>query len=181
MTIPDFGSDLIDVAIRSALIYAFLIVGLRIGGKRDVGQLSVPDLAVLLVISNAVQNAMVGQNQTFLGGVIAGATILAACRATQLIGRRSTLLSHALRGRRRILYANGRPVAETMREEKITVDELAAAFRAHGISDHRKVRLAVLEIDGSVSVIEHDQHATSARKGRRAGRLPRSEVAGGQQ
>jgi uncharacterized membrane protein YcaP (DUF421 family) len=78
-----------------------------------------------------------------------------------------------------MVYAKGRPIAKAMAEEKITVDELAAAFRAHGITDRRKVRLAVLELDGTDSVIEHDQEATGSRSGRRAGRLPRSQVESG--
>jgi uncharacterized membrane protein YcaP (DUF421 family) len=176
VTFPDFGSSLLDVAVRSALVYAFLIVGLRVGGKRDVGQLSVPDLAVLLVISNAVQSAMVGENQTFAGGIAAGAAILAASQLTQLIARRNRRLRDALRGRRRILYAHGQPIAKVMAEEKVTVDELAAAFRAHGITDRRRVRLAVLEVDGTVSVIEHEEKASGSQRGQRAGRLPRQQV-----
>jgi uncharacterized membrane protein YcaP (DUF421 family) len=178
MTIPDFGSDLVAVALRSVLIYGFLIVGLRIGGKRDVGQLSVPDLAVLLVISNAVQNAMVGQNQSFAGGIVAGSAILAASKATQLLARRSTRLRDTLRGRRRVLYARGTPNTRVMAEERITMEELSAAFRAHGVFHHRLVRLAVLEVDGTISVIEHDEQPTGSRKGRRAGRLPRGSTSG---
>ena len=64
MEIPDFGSSLVDVAIRTAIVYVVLIVGLRIAGKREVGQLSIFDLIVLLVIADAVQNSMVGENTT---------------------------------------------------------------------------------------------------------------------
>jgi uncharacterized membrane protein YcaP (DUF421 family) len=175
MNIPDFGSGLVEVAIRSALIYVLLIVGLRIAGRRDVGQLSIPDLVVLLVISNGVQNAMVGQNQTFAGGLAAAGAILVVSRASQLVAGRSSRARRILRGEPRILYAKGRMMAEIMAAEEITADELAAAFRAHGILNRDRVRLAVLEIDGSISVIEDDQEATGSRKGRRAGKLPRPE------
>jgi uncharacterized membrane protein YcaP (DUF421 family) len=176
VTIPDFGSGLAEVAIRSALVYALLIVGLRLAGRRDVGQLSIPDLVVLLVISNGVQNAMVGENQTFAGGIAAGGAILVVSRLSQLIAGRSARARRVLRGEPRILYAKGRMVAETMTAEEITADELAAAFRSHGIVHRDRVRLAVLEIDGSISVIQHDEEATGTRRGRRAGRLPRSHA-----
>ena len=175
MTLPDFGSDLPEVAIRSALIYLALILGLRLGGKRDVGQLSIPDLAVLLIVSNAVQNAMVGSNQTFAGGIVAGAAILLASRLVHVLARRFGRVRHALRGEPQILFAHGSMNAALMAEEQITASDLAAAFRSHGIFDHRKVRLAVLEVDGSISVIEHDQEAQGSQRGRRAGRLPRSQ------
>jgi uncharacterized membrane protein YcaP (DUF421 family) len=172
---PDFGSSLIEVAIRSGLIYALLIIGLRVGGKRDVGQLSVPDLVVLLVISNAVQNAMVGENQTFLGGVVACIAILAARSVTHVLSRRSGRARHLLRGEPRIVFANDSLIEKVMAEEEITADDLAAAFRAHGIMDRRKVRLAVLEVDGSISVIAHDEQVEGGRRSKRAGRLPRSQ------
>ncbi|MFI5199520.1 MAG: DUF421 domain-containing protein [Candidatus Limnocylindrales bacterium] len=175
MTLPDFGSDLPAVAIRSALIYLALIAGLRLGGKRDVGQLSIPDLAVLLILSNAVQNAMVGSNQTFAGGIVAGAAILLASRLVHVLTRRFGRVRHALRGEPRILFAHGSTNEAVMADEQITASDLAAAFRSHGILDHRRVRLAVLEVDGSISVIEHDQEGQGSRRGRRAGRLPRSQ------
>jgi uncharacterized membrane protein YcaP (DUF421 family) len=176
VNVPDFGSGLVDVAVRSALIYILLIVGLRLAGRRDVGQLSIPDLVVLLVISNGVQNAMVGQNQTFAGGIAAAGAILTVSRVSQLIAGRSTRARRILRGEPRILYAKGRMIAKAMAAEEITADELAAAFRSHGIVHRDRVRLAILEIDGSISVIQNDDTTTGSRKGRRAGRLPRPAV-----
>jgi uncharacterized membrane protein YcaP (DUF421 family) len=178
MSVPDFGSGLVDVAVRSALIYALLIIGLRLAGRRDVGQLSIPDLVVLLVISNVVQNAMVGQNQTFAGGIAAAGAILVVSRLSQLVAGRSSRARRVLRGEPRILYAKGRMLVETMAAEEITADELAAAFRAHGILSRDRVRLAVLEVDGSISVIEEDENAIPARKTRRGGKLPRREGGG---
>ena len=76
MTIPDLGSDLVSVAIRTAIVYIVLVIFFRVVGKREAGQLSTLDLVVLLVISNAVQNAMVGENVTLIGGLLAAAVIL---------------------------------------------------------------------------------------------------------
>jgi len=85
MDIPDLGSDLVSVAIRSAIVYVFLVLALRVGGKREVGQMSTPDLVVLLVVANGVQNAMVGQNTTLIGGVVACITILALAKGQQVL------------------------------------------------------------------------------------------------
>src|SRR4051812_49483603 len=76
MTIPDLGSDLLSVALRTAIVYVCLVVGFRLLGKREAGQLSTLDLVVLLVIANAVQNAMVGQNTSLIAGLIAAGVIL---------------------------------------------------------------------------------------------------------
>src|SRR5712671_1435566 len=76
MTIPDIGSDLGGVVIRTAVVYVCLVLGFRFLGKREAGQLSTLDLVVLLVISNAVQNAMVGENTSLIGGLLAAAVIL---------------------------------------------------------------------------------------------------------
>jgi uncharacterized membrane protein YcaP (DUF421 family) len=170
--IPDIGSGLPEVALRSALIYLLLIFGLRLGGKRDVGQLSIPDLAVLLVISNAVQNAMVGSNDTLAGGIVAGGAILAVSRVLHDFARRSPFIRRALRGDPKILIAKGRLNEKVLENEEITAAELAAALRSRGISDRRKVRLAVLEVDGSISLIEWDEKAREeTRRRKRAGRV----------
>src|SRR3954452_11179389 len=76
MTIPELGSDLPSVILRTAIVYVCLVVGFRFLGKREAGQLSTLDLVVLLVIANAVQNAMVGQNSSLIAGLVAAGVIL---------------------------------------------------------------------------------------------------------
>jgi len=175
MDIPDLGSDLLSVALRSAIVYAFLVVALRLGGKREVGQLSTPDLVVLLIVANGVQNAMVGQNTTVLGGIVASVTILVLARIVQILTARSRVASAALIGEPRILVRDGTALPTAMREEEISDDELMAALREHGLEAIADVRLAVLEVDGSISVLPLDPgDATSGGPGQRvAGHLPR--------
>ena len=79
-----------------------------------------------------------------------------------------------LRGEPRIVFAKGAMNEKAMAEEEITAEDLATAFRAHGVMDRRRVRLAVLEVDGSISVIAHDEVSQGGRRTRRAGRLPPS-------
>jgi uncharacterized membrane protein YcaP (DUF421 family) len=173
--IPDLGSGLISVAIRSAIIYIFLVVALRLGGKREVGQLTTPDLVVLLIVANAVQNAMVGQNDTILGGIVATVVVLVLARVVQYLSSRSERVEHALVGQARILVTDGVIDDRALAEEEIPPDELATALREHGIERLDQVHLAVLEVDGSISVISVDPaQATSGGPGpRTAGRLTR--------
>src|SRR5438874_6674960 len=105
--LPDLGASVPEIAIRSAIIYLLVVFGLRLGGRREVGQLSVPDLVVLLIISNGVQNAMVGGNQTVLGGIASGATIIGLNHLIQRLARRKPQLRRVMRGQPRLLYANG--------------------------------------------------------------------------
>ena len=175
MTIPDFSSDLPGIVIRSAIIYGFLVIALRIGGKREVGQLSTPDLVVLLIVANGAQNAMVGDNTTLIGGVVACITVLVLARIVQVITARSSLASKALIGEPRILVRDGATLTKAMHEEEISDDELMAALREHGVEKIDEVRLAVLEVDGSISILPTDpEQATSGGPSQRvAGHLAR--------
>ncbi|HEY6057637.1 MAG TPA: YetF domain-containing protein [Candidatus Limnocylindrales bacterium] len=175
--LPDLGSDVIGVAIRSAVVYLFLVVGLRFGGKREVGQLTLPDLVVLLVIANGVQNAMVGSNTTLIGGLVSGAVVLVIARLIQVAVERSPRLEQALIGEPRVIVRDGQPLANALREEEITPSELAAALREHGIEEVTDVRLAVLEVDGSISVIPRTpDDMAPGEASRTAGRLPRRRL-----
>jgi uncharacterized membrane protein YcaP (DUF421 family) len=175
MDIPDLGSDLVGVAIRSAIVYVFLVLALRVGGKREVGQMSTPDLVVLLVVANGVQNAMVGTNTTLLGGVVACVTILALAKGLQVLVVRSPVVAKAIIGEPRILINNGEVIKSALKAEDITHHELMAALREHGLESVEDVRLAVLEVDGSISVLPKDRDdELSGGPGQRiAGRLPR--------
>ncbi len=178
--VPDLGSGLVGVALRSAIIYVFLVIALRIGGKREVGQLTTPDLVVLLVVANGVQNAMVGENTTVLGGVVSTIVVIAVARVIQIAVSRSRRLEQALIGEPRILIIDGVPDPKAMREEEIGMDELLAALREHGVEHVNEVHLAVLEVDGSISVIPAQPGAVQGDGpgSRRAGRLPRSRRIG---
>jgi uncharacterized membrane protein YcaP (DUF421 family) len=177
--VPDLGSGLIGVALRSAIIYLFVVVALRLGGKREVGQMTTPDLVVLLIVANGVQNAMVGDNTTLLGGVVSTVVIIAIARLIQIAVSRSPRLEKVLIGEPRILVVDGVIKAIAMHEEEIDLDELQAALREHGVERIEDVHLAVLEVDGSISVIPAERGGAqgggtqSGGPGpRRAGRLP---------
>ena len=99
MTLPDIGSGLPEIVLRTAIVYLFLVVVLRLSGKREVGQLSILELIVILVISDAVQNSMVGENTTLWGGLVAVLTLVAIDKGISLVTDRSTPCAPGTRGR----------------------------------------------------------------------------------
>src|SRR3954463_7639720 len=117
MTIPDLGSDLLSVALRTAIVYVCLVIGFRLLGKREAGQLSTLDLVVLLVIANAVQNAMVGQNTSLAAGLIAAGVPLVLALLFHAAPDRGEPLRDALDGEPTILVDHGRILVENMRRE----------------------------------------------------------------
>jgi uncharacterized membrane protein YcaP (DUF421 family) len=153
MSLPDFGSSLPEVALRTGIIYVFLVALLRLAGKREVGQLSILELVSVLVISDAVQNGMVGENTTIWGGMVAATTLVLAGRGFEILRDRSTRFRKVVEGEPRLLVREGRALSRAMREEGIQHDELMAAIRSHGLTSVEEVRLAVLETDGSISVV----------------------------
>ena len=164
MEIPDFGSGLLDVAIRTAIVYLFLVLALRLAGKREIGQLSILDLVVLLVIADAVQNAMVGENTTLAGGLVAAGTLILLDRLLKLSAERSRRIRNVVEGEPRMLIRDGTRLAKALREEDVDDEELAAALRAHGVLDVGDVALAVLETDGTISVIPHSHEEDGPRR-----------------
>jgi uncharacterized membrane protein YcaP (DUF421 family) len=151
--IPDFGSGLLDVAARTGIVYVFLVIALRLGGKHQVGQLSLFDFIVLLLVADAVQNSMVGENATLAGGLVAATTLVILDRVLDAIAGRSRRVRSVLEGEPRILIRSGVILERALQEESISRDELAAALRSSGVTDPADVAYAVLETDGSISVI----------------------------
>jgi uncharacterized membrane protein YcaP (DUF421 family) len=153
MSIPDIGSSLPEIVLRTAIVYLFLVVVLRLSGKREVGQLSILELIVILVISDAVQNSMVGDNTTLWGGLVAVLTLVVIDQALNQVRRRSRRVREALEGEPRLLIRDGRLLQRSLREEQIDEDDVRTAVRKHGVARVEDVRMAVLETDGSISVI----------------------------
>ncbi len=153
MTIPDLGSDLLSVAIRTAIVYVCLVLGFRFLGKREAGQLSTLDLVVLLVISNAVQNAMVGQNTSLIAGLLAAAVILVLDLALHAVADRWAPLRNALDGEPTILVDHGRILFANLRREGISDRELAVALRQNQLLSADEALYVFLETNGQISVI----------------------------
>ena len=142
-----------DIIIRTTAVYLVIFVGLRLAGKREIGQLTVFDLVVLLLISNSVQNAMVGPDSSLTGGIIAAVVLLVLDRVVAQLRLRSPRLRRIVEGSPTLLVLHGKMISEHIRQEGLDEDTLQAAFREHGVTDLKGVEMAVLEIDGSISVV----------------------------
>ena len=152
-TLPEIGSSLPDVALRTAIVYIFLVVAIRVSGKREIGQMSVLELVVILIISDAVQNSMVGENASIWGGLVAVTVLLTLDFALRSLTLRWPRFRKVLQGEPRLLIRDGQILERALREEGISTDEVAAAVRGQGVERIDQVSLAVLETDGSISVI----------------------------
>ena len=142
-----------ELVIRSAVVYAFLIVLLRITGKRQVGQLAPFDLVLLLVLSNAVQNSMNAGDNSLIGGLIAAVTLIALNYVVAMLTYRSKRIEGLIEGRPQLLIHNGVLIAPALHDARMTHHELNAALRQAGCTCVEEVHYAVLENNGSISVV----------------------------
>lgn len=158
------------IAGSCVVIYLFIIVSIRLFGKKELAQLSVIDLVFILLISNAVQNAMVGTDSSLGGGLAAAASLFIVNYLFKLALFRFPKLSRVLQGNPIMLVYQGKLNMENMKKSKVTVDELLEAVREHGVGNIEDVDLAVLEIDGNISILsdEFKHKTTKKRKARRA-------------
>jgi uncharacterized membrane protein YcaP (DUF421 family) len=148
---------LLDVAIRTSVVYFALFAGLRLTGTRQLGQMSTFDLVLLLIIANAVQNAMVGPDTSLAGGLIAAGVLIGWHRVIDWWRLKSRRFAKVVAGEGIMLIHAGRVLDAHCRRAGITRDELLQALREHGVADVGDVMLAVLEPDGAISVIRNDE------------------------
>jgi uncharacterized membrane protein YcaP (DUF421 family) len=153
----NFSMTMLEIVLRTAIVYAVILIGIRLSGKREVGQMTPFDLALLLLISNAVQNAMTGPDTSLSGGIVAATTLLLINAAlTQLVWK-NRKARKVIEGSPTILIRHGKLLEENLKKEKVTEDSLTQALREHGIAAITDVNIAVLEIDGSISVLKNDE------------------------
>ena len=143
-----------ELVVRGVVVYIFLLALLRITGKRQVGQLAPFDLVLLLVLSNAVQNSMNAGDNSLVGGLISATTLVGLNFLVGLITYRSKRLEAIIEGRPQVLVHNGKLFEDVMRRAKLTRHELNAALRQAGYTCVEDVTCAILENNGSISVIE---------------------------
>lgn len=146
----------LQIALRTAVIYLVVLIGVRLSGKREVGQMTPFDLTLLLLLSNSVQNAMTGPDTSLLGGVVAASTLLLLNYVVGTISGKNRGFRRVVQGEPSLLIHDGQPIQEHMAKEHISMDELQRAVREHGIAECSDVALAVLEVDGSISCLKYD-------------------------
>lgn len=153
-----------SILLRTAIVYLALLFGLRLAGKRGLGQMTPFDLVVILLIANAVQNAMVGPDTSVAGGLIAAGVLITINYAVANARERLPWLRGAVEGSPTLLISDGAFVAENLRREGIDSQEVMMAIREHGVADISDVRLAILETDGTVSIVPKEAPTLRTRR-----------------
>lgn len=148
-----------EFVLRSLIVYGFLVALLRVTGKRQVGQLSPFDLVLLLVLSNAVQNAINAGDNSVLAGIISACTLVGANYLIGLATYKNKKVEALIEGRPEVLIHNGQLYEAVLTREKITRHELNSALRAGGCACVEDVQYAVLENNGAISVVAKKQLA----------------------
>jgi uncharacterized membrane protein YcaP (DUF421 family) len=138
---------------RSAVVYGSLLVLLRVTGKRQIGQLVPFDLVLLLVLANAVQNSMTGGDNSLVGGLLAAATLVGANSLVAFATLKSKRVAALVEGQPQVLIHNGKLYTTALDQAGLTQHELHAAMRQAGCGTIEDVHYAVLENNGSISVI----------------------------
>ncbi|SPF46922.1 conserved hypothetical protein [Candidatus Sulfotelmatobacter kueseliae] len=148
---------LAQIVLRTGVIYLLVLIGVRLSGKREVGQMTPFDLTLLLLLSNSVQNAMTGPDTSLAGGAVAAATLLIMNFVVANVSGRSRKMRRLIEGQPSLLVHDGKVIESHMARERVSMDELNRALREHGISGCDQVALAVLEVDGSISCLKYDE------------------------
>ncbi len=147
----------LDIVLRSICVYLFMIIALRIFGKKELSQLNTADVILILLISNSVQNAMVGSNSSLLGGIVAAFALFLINLIFKKIMLHSKFIKEMLQDKPEILIHNGKIEFKALSKLGISSEELQEAMREHGVEFYKDVKLAMFEIDGSISIISGDK------------------------
>ncbi len=145
-----------EIALRTAVIYTLVLVGIRLTGKREVGQMTPFDLTLLLLLSNSVQNAMTGPDTSLLGGAVAALVLLVMNYLLADLSGLNRRFRRAIQGAPTLLVHNGVPIQSHLAREHVSREDLDRALREHGCNSCSDVALAVLEVDGAISVLKYD-------------------------
>jgi len=155
--LPGAAHVLLQIVLRTGVIYLVVLIGVRLSGKREVGQMTPFDLTLLLLLSNSVQNAMTGPDTSLLGGIVAACTLLGMNYIVGSISGSHRGFRRFVQGQPSLLVHDGEVIEAHMAREHVSMDELQRALREHGIAQCKDVALAVLEVDGSISCLKYDE------------------------
>jgi uncharacterized membrane protein YcaP (DUF421 family) len=157
----------LDIIIRSTTVYIFMVIALRVFGKKELSQLNTADVILILLISNSVQNAMVGNDTTLWGGLGAATILFAINFILKKLMYRYKKFSEFMLEKPEILIHNGILDFKNLGKLDITSDELKEAMREHGVEYFKDVKLAMLEIDGNISIITGENNLKQTHYKRR--------------
>jgi len=147
----------VQIVLRTGVIYLLVLMGVRLSGKREVGQMTPFDLTLLLLLSNSVQNAMTGPDTSLMGGAVAAGTLLILNYLIAELSGANRRFRRVIQGQPTLLVHDGKTIESHMAKEHVSMDELQRALREHGINSTDQVALAVLEVDGAISCLKYDE------------------------
>jgi uncharacterized membrane protein YcaP (DUF421 family) len=150
------GAPLLEKIIRPVIVYLFLVIGLRLAGKRELASLNPFDLVVLLTISNTVQNAIIGNDNSVLGGIVGAVTLLIVNFVVLRTMYRNPRLDKVLEGDAEVLIAHGKIDEKALHREMITHRELEIAANKQGFESLEHIEQAEIEPSGSIFFVEKD-------------------------
>ena len=163
--IMELSEGYIKIALSSSAVYLFIVIAIRLFGKKELAQLSIIDLVFILLISNAVQNAMVGSDSSLSGGLVAATTLFIINYLLKYLLYRFPKFGSIVQGTDLMLVYKGQLNERNMAKARITRDEILEAVREHGVAEIRDVDLAVLETDGNISIISNEyKHRTMKKR-----------------
>ena len=154
--LPASAPVLLNIAVRTTVIYLLVLAGVRLSGKREVGQMTPFDLTLLLLLSNSVQNAMTGPDTSLVGGIVAATVLLVLNYLIANLSGANRRFRKFIQGQPSMLIHDGQVIESHMAKEHVSMDELERAMREHGIADYHQVAIGVLEVDGSMSFLKYD-------------------------
>ncbi len=159
------SNNYVRIIFSTLVIYIFIILAIRLFGKKELAQLSVVDMVFILLISNAVQNAMVGPDSTLSGGLVAATTLFVVNYILKFLQYKFPKFGKMVQGDAIMLIYKGKIMDEHLKKAQLTIDELLEAVREHGVPSVNEVDLAILEVDGNISVLSNEyQKKTSKRR-----------------
>jgi uncharacterized membrane protein YcaP (DUF421 family) len=147
---------LLEIVFRTVVVYIAVFALLRVAGKRELGQMNVTDLVVILVIANAVQNSLNGGDTSLIGGIVAAATLVALNVLVDRYGKQVPFLERFVKSEPTLLMQDGLFIDKNLEQEHVSKDEIEMSAREHGIKDLSEVSEAILEPDGSISIIPNE-------------------------
>jgi uncharacterized membrane protein YcaP (DUF421 family) len=163
--------SILEKMLRPFVVYLFLLIGLRLAGKRELAQLNAMDLIVLLTLSNTVQNAIIGPDNSISGGLIGATALLVVNYAVVRFLFTHPRFDQMVEGKATILIEDGKMCRDNMRRELITKPELDSAAHKQGIGKLNQVKRAVLEPSGVISFVATEPSASDIRHGEVTARL----------
>ena len=152
------------IALKSIAVYVFIVAAIRVFGKKEFAQLSVVDVVFILLISNSVQTAMVGDDTSLSGGLVAALALFAMNYVFKRISLGSESISKVIDGEPIMLIYNGEVRPNALKEASISLEQLKAVVREHGVEEISDVNLAIFEVDGNISVLSDNYRNLTKRK-----------------